>query len=508
MESPIRKEETCDIAIVGGGASGLAAAVTAASSNCDVLVFEKCSALGGSTALAIGSVTAAGTKLQCRAGIHDSPEDLLKDTDNAIGDLISRDNRELKKVLVQEAGDTVDWLANLGASFVGPFSEQPIHRSPRMHNIVPNSRSYISVLRQAATRKGVEIRLGSQVLDLITSEGGVTGVRVNSLSGSRTIKINKAVILATGDYSSNKELRAQFMAKEWAQIEGFNPSCTGDGHLIGMAMGAAIRNMDLCNGPNLRFVSPSQPIWVESLPTFPAFARLMGVVARHAPKYFFRLIAKRFLTVHTAPSTDIFRKGAILINKNGKRFTNELQNASLGIAVAEQPENVAYILFDSALARKFSVPPNYISTAPGIAYAYFHDYRTLRKDIVFIGQTIGQLAEKASISPTALTETVDKYNHFVLVGKDDDFGRENLGQGLHEAPFCILGPVKVYIPVVDGGLDVDCKCRVLNYEGEIIPGLYAAGSVGQGGLILPGHGLHIAWALVSGRIAGRNAKTE
>jgi fumarate reductase flavoprotein subunit len=112
------------------------------------------------------------------------------------------------------------------------------------------------------------------------------------------------------------------------------------------------------------------------------------------------------------------------------------------------------------------------------------------------------------MGPTALTETVDKYNHFVMVGKDDDFGRENLGQGLHEAPFYILGPVKVYIPVVDGGLAVDCKCRVLNYKGKIIPGLYAAGSVGQGGLILPGHGLHIAWALVSGRIAGRNAKAE
>jgi fumarate reductase flavoprotein subunit len=507
MESPIQKEETCDIAIVGGGASGLAAAVTAASSNCHVLVFEKCSALGGSTALAIGSVTAAGTKLQGRAGIRDSPEDLLKDTDNAIGDLIARDNRELKKVLVQEAGDTVDWLTNLGASFVGPFGE-PMHRFPRMHNIVPNSRSYISVLRQAATRNGVEIRLGSQVLDLITSEGGVTGVRINSLSGPRTIKVNKAVILATGDYSSNKELRAQFMSKEWAKIDGLNPSCTGDGHVIAMGIGAAVRNMDLCNGPNLRFLSPSRPIWVESLPTFPVFARLMGVVARHAPKYFFRLIAKRFLTVHTAPSIDIFRKGAILINKNGRRFTNELQNTSPGIAVAGQPGSIAYIFFDSALARKFSKPPNYISTAPGIAYAYFGDYRTLRKDIIVIGQTVAQLSEKISMDPITLIETVDRYNHFVMVGKDDDFGREDLGQGLHEAPFYILGPLKVYIPVVDGGLVVDCKCRVLNDEGKIISGLYAAGSVGQGGLILPGHGLHIAWALVSGRIAGRNAKME
>lgn len=93
------KDETWDIVIVGGGASGLSAAVTAASPNCNVLVLEKCSALGGSTALAIGSVTAAGTRLQAHANIKDSTEDFLHDLDVAVDrmGLKGRNNEELKK---------------------------------------------------------------------------------------------------------------------------------------------------------------------------------------------------------------------------------------------------------------------------------------------------------------------------------------------------------------------------------------------------------------------------
>jgi succinate dehydrogenase/fumarate reductase flavoprotein subunit len=235
----------------------------------------------------------------------------------------------------------------------------------------------------------------------------------------------------------------------------------------------------------------------------------MGTVARHAPQNFFRLIAKRFLTVHTSPSIDIFKKGAILINKNGKRFVNELHNAPL--AVTKQPENIAYIFIDTALARTFSAFPNHISTAPGIAYAYFGDYRALRKDIIYSGKTVRQLAEKLRMDPVTLKETIDSYNRFVAAGKEDGFGRKAPCQGLREAPFYALGPLKAYFATVDGGLAIDSECHVLTTEGKIIPGLYAAGSVGLGGLIFPsygGHGLHIAWALVSGRIAGRNAEAQ
>ncbi len=77
-----------------------------------------------------------------------------------------------------------------------------------------------------------------------------------------------------------------------------------------------------------------------------------------------------------------------------------------------------------------------------------------------------------------------------------------------EPPFYALGPLKSYVVLTDGGLKVTERLEVLNQNGNPIPGLFAAGSTGQGGLLLEGHGHHLAWAFISGRIAGRNAAYE
>ena len=74
-----------------------------------------------------------------------------------------------------------------------------------------------------------------------------------------------------------------------------------------------------------------------------------------------------------------------------------------------------------------------------------------------------------------------------------------------KAPFYALGPAKAYIIFTNGGLKVTLDLEVVDAGGEIIPGLYAAGANGQGGMLLEGHGHHLGWAFVSGRIAGRNA---
>jgi succinate dehydrogenase/fumarate reductase flavoprotein subunit len=75
-------------------------------------------------------------------------------------------------------------------------------------------------------------------------------------------------------------------------------------------------------------------------------------------------------------------------------------------------------------------------------------------------------------------------------------------------PFYALGPVKSYIVFTDGGLKVTERLEVARADGTVIPGLYAAGSAGQGGLLLEGHGHHLGWAFISGRIAGKNAAFE
>ena len=96
----------------------------------------------------------------------------------------------------------------------------------------------------------------------------------------------------------------------------------------------------------------------------------------------------------------------------------------------------------------------------------------------------------------ALRETVSEYNQSVAGGER---GR------MTEPPFCALGPLNTVLVFTDGGLAIDSALRVLDQDNKPIPGLYAAGSVGQGGMLLDGHGHHIGWAFTSGRIAGRNA---
>ena len=76
---------------------------------------------------------------------------------------------------------------------------------------------------------------------------------------------------------------------------------------------------------------------------------------------------------------------------------------------------------------------------------------------------------------------------------------------LEQGPWVLLGPVKAYFTTTEGGARVNPHLQVLDSDGVVIPGLYAVGQNGLGGMVLWGHGLHIAWAMTSGRLAGRHA---
>jgi succinate dehydrogenase/fumarate reductase flavoprotein subunit len=166
----------------------------------------------------------------------------------------------------------------------------------------------------------------------------------------------------------------------------------------------------------------------------------------------------------------------------------------------EQPDKLAFILFDDTVARRFTAWPNYISTAPGIAYAYLDDYRRARRDIFHRGATIAALARALGAAPDRLADAVTHHN--ATLAADD--ARTPIVQ----PPFVALGPVKSYVVFTDGGLRVTERLQVVDASGAVIDGLYAAGSTGQGGLLLEGHGHHLGWAFISGRIAGRHAAQD
>ncbi|WP_271566812.1 FAD-dependent oxidoreductase [Bradyrhizobium sp. CCBAU 11386] len=479
-----------DVIVVGAGGSGLAAALSAASLGAKTLLLEKNGAVGGSTGMSIGSITAAGTKYQKAQGIVDTTDSHFVDMGSILGPDDHRENKALRRILVDHVPDTLEWLMGLGLRFFGPMPEPP-HSKPRMHNVIPNSRAYPYVLSRACFKAGVECVTNARVTDVLRDGGVVTGVIVSIAGSERQIKCRGGVIFATGDFSASKAFKERFLP--WvAHIDGFNPTNTGDGQRIGESVGAPILNGDILWGPSLRVQPGAGSNLLERLPAWPLLTKLMEVALAKLPVKLFRPFVLSFLTSTLAPSANLLKSGAILINRHGCRFTNEADHPALD--VAKQTGKQAYIVFDEAIAKKFVSWPNYVSTAPGVAYAYISDYKK-QKMLYAKGKTIAELASKIGVPRDKLSETVRTYNEEV---KTQSGERRRLERG----PFHAIGPLSTWVDITEGGLGVSTRHEVLSAQGEIIPGLYAVGSVGQGGLILAGHGHHLGWAFTSGRRAG------
>ena len=495
-------EMQTDVLVIGGGGTGLAAAVSAAEHGAKVVVAEKCESFGGTTALSIGSVTASATTYQARRGIVDSEQDFFEDIGTFNADLDVYDNKDLCWVLVREAGNTVEWLRTLGFEFFGPSLEPP-HRVPRMHNVIPNAWAYPFLFQRAAARKGVKFLLNAPGRKLIREGGRVVGALLERRKENIFIKVRarRGVVLACGDFSGSDALKQRYLTPDIAKIPPYNPHSEGDGHVMGAEVGGRLVNMEVLKRAQVRFVPAPHKLWNDLLPTHPLLIKLYAVGSRVLPQRIFIRLAKQILTTRGAPNVGLYREGAILVNNRGERFTNEMNDPS--VIIAQQPGRQAYIVFDSRLAQKFSAWPYFVSTAVGVAYAYIKDYERDVPEIISKGNT---LEEAAKIHPAAepLVRTVRRYNDFVRTGRDEDFQRPSLGGGILEPPFYVMGPAESYMGVPPGGLDINSQFQVLDQSGKVIPGLFAAGRNG-GGLILNGHGLNLSWAFTSGRLAGKIA---
>jgi fumarate reductase flavoprotein subunit len=497
---------TCDVVVIGGGGGGLAAAVSAAEHGARVLLLEKNAELGGTTGISVGSFTACGTSLQRAAGIADDPGDHNEDIGKFRPEFEPCNDFNRRRTLTENAGAAFEWVRGMGLSFQGPSPEPP-NRRPRMHNVIPNSKAYIAAFHRRCLQLGVDVRSGAVATALLREPGGpVTGARFTWRGQEHQAEAARGVVLACGDYSNSYEVKRRYLPEEVARIEGVNPTATGEGHLLGMAVGAAVRNMDVLYGPEIRFITPPGRPFAQLLPSDPRLARPIARMLPLVPRRLLAAYVKRLLVTWTHPDDKLFAAGAVLVSKEGRRFCNELDRPYLKFF--DQPDRVAYLLLDAKVAAEFSAWPNYISTAPDIAYAYLADYKRLRPDIYREGPTVEDLALAADLPAAALRSTVEAVRHYHKnePGPPDPFGRTDWAAPFTRGPYIALGPARAYIVMTEGGLVVDEQMRVLALEtGQPIPGLYAAGCNGMGGLVLLGHGLHLAWAFTSGRLAGRHA---
>ena len=130
----------------------------------------------------------------------------------------------------------------------------------------------------------------------------------------------------------------------------------------------------------MRFVPPKRRSWLQRVPPVTPLAQLIAWSYEHVPDRIVRPFLLRYLTTALGPSPDLFAQGAVLVNREGRRFTDE--RGKPGLDVARQPGRDAWIVFDAAIARRFCAWPHFISTAPGVAYAYLADYRRNRPDLL------------------------------------------------------------------------------------------------------------------------------
>ena len=472
---------TFDVVVVGGGGAGLAAAVAAGQAGGAVQLLEKQDQIGGSTALSVGSFTATGTRHQLRKGISDRPEDHAADMllFNPPGTV--DEAPEMRMLLARESAASLAWLESLGVAFSGPYLEPP-HHLPRMHNVIPHARVYIARLEAAARKLGVTITTGAKDTSLISADGRVVGVRATVDGVVREYHARGGVILAAGDFTGNAEMRERFLSPEAAAASPINPHASGDGQRLGLELGAATRAMSVIRGPQLRFPEPARPGLLSRLPTWRWLCQFEAAIVSRVPTSWLKPVVKSLLITWMSPSAEMFKKGTILVNRDGKRFCEE--PAGTG-SLSFQPERKAFLVFDSAIATYFDTPPHAISTAPGIAFADFGDYRRGRPDLVHQAPDARQLARSIGVDPDNLEAAV-------------------AGRGF-VPPLWAMGPAFSVLTVTEGGLCLDDQMRVVRQDGSAIEGLYGAGGTAQSGMTLEGHGHHIAWVMTSGRLAGGNA---
>lgn len=487
-------ENTFDVIVVGGGGSGLAAALSAAERGGTVLVLEKQPQLGGTTGIAVGSFTAYGTDWQRRAGVADNLDAHAEDAGKFAPPAIeARNNGPLRRFFLGQAAATLEWLSGLGLTFYGPSPEPP-NRVPRMHNVVPGAKAYIAALQLEVQRRGGLIECAAPVVGLIRDGVRVAGVRVDRLGAIHEYRAQRGVVLAAGDYANSATILARYKGERFRTVEGINPDAQGDGHLLAEQAGAELVNMDVTYGPELRFIPPSRKPFQQLLPAGRGFSRIMGFFFRWLPRGVKSALIKRLLVTWQHPEDRLFTDGAILVNGEGDRFTDEMRSPEREIAVALQPGKQAYLLLDGRLIERYSAWPHFISTAPDIAYAYVKDYQRLRPDVTAIAPTLDELAARRGINRERLSATVAEHN------------RQSATK-LEQSPWALLGPVKAYFTTTEGGAMVNEHMQVLDAAGQPIDGLYAVGQNGLAGMVLWGHGLHIAWAMTSGRLAGEAIMT-
>ena len=485
-----------DVVIVGAGGAGMTAAMTASDAGKSVIILESQAMVGGNSVRSTGGMNAAKTVYQDEnefgegAGVEKmlkSAADNYADNEfitslaatvaqqwadyqaNPVGyfdsvELMELDtmvggkginNPELVKTLVEGTAPAIDWLDENGMSLhnvaaFGGASVKRIHRPVNEEGKVVSVGAYlVPLMEKACQDRGVEFILNTTADTILTDANGqAVGVSGTDKDGN-TVTVNaKAVVLATGGFGANLDMVASYKP----DLKGFMttnaPGIQGQGIAMATAIGAATVDMDQ----------------IQIHPTVEANT--------------------------AALITEGLRgDGAILVNANGERFTDEVSTRDkVSAAEIAQPGSFSWLIVDQAMADASNVIQGYIT-----------------KGYTKQGATYEELAKEIEVDPATFAATMEKWNGCVEAKTDADFGRTSFANPLNTAPYYAI-KVSAGVHHTMGGVVINSSTEVLKEDGSVIPGLFAAGEV-TGGV----HGANrlggtaVADFVVFGRIAGASA---
>lgn len=447
-------EKTADVVIAGAGGAGMTAAITAAQAGKSVIILEKASVTGGNSSYATGGMNAADTHYQAEQGIEDSAELYYEDTMKGGHDI---NDPELVRTLAENSSAAIDWLDSIGAplsniGLAGGASAMRQHRPVNDEGKILSVGSYlVEHLTSTCNDLGVEIIYGAKVDEVLMEDGKAVGLHATGEAGnSITVKAN-AVVIATGGFGSNPEMIVKYRPDLKGYVSTNAPSITGD--LIPVLEGIGADFVDL-----------------EQIQIHPTVVQADGSLI----------------------SESLRGDGAILLNKEGKRFCNEILTRDVVSGhIIEQPDSFAWLIADEGMAAESTVIEKYVN-----------------KGLMTKCDTVADLAGFIGVDEAVVQESLDTWKAACDAEKDEEFGREGydaLLTDLSHPPYYVV-KIAPGIHHCMGGVKINPEAEVIGTDGAVIPGLFAAGEVTggvHGGNRLGGNA--VADFVVFGRIAGENA---
>lgn len=444
-----------DVVVVGGGGCGLAAALAAREAGATVALLEKMDRPGGNTFVSTGSIPAAGSRFQREAGVEDDPERMAADLLAKSG---PHDAEHLVHLLARESASLVEWLVDEHAVDLRLITDYKHvgHSVTRLH--APPTRKGEALVRDlvaAAERAGVDIVTGNPVVDLLTEDGRVTGVRVSG-ERSGTYEIHsRAVVLAANGFGNNKRLLEQWIPEiVGAQYFGAEGS-TGEAIEWCTRLDAETANVGAYQG-------------------YAAVAYPHGSIV----------------------SWTTVEKGGLLLSPEGRRMGDESVGYSAFAPVVSAVTSQSWVVMDERICE----------------YVASHELEfseLVEVNGAVVAQDAAEVARVIGADPEVVARSLADFAAAARGERPDEFGRTDFGFGPLEAPYRVVRSIPALFHT-QGGVVVNEEGAVIGRDSRPIPGLFAGGGVaagvsGRDGAAGYSSGNGLLTAVGLGRIAGRNA---